>query len=69
MKTKCSKCSNQTESYNLSSYGECPDCKRRRDDDDEASRRSSQQTYNMATGDMLNTGIPGGIDMDMTTPL
>jgi hypothetical protein len=64
-KKKCSKCGRETETHNLSSRDECPDCKRRRDDDDDSSRRMT----NMAMGDMLNTGIPGGIDMDFTTPL
>lgn len=38
---------------------------RRRRERDEEDRR----LRNMAMGDMLNTGIPGGIDMDITTPL
>lgn len=39
------------------------DC-RRREQDEEDSRR----LRNMAMGDMLNTGIPGGIDMNPFTP-
>lgn len=62
MKKKCCKCSTVDE---VNSYGECSRCEqRRRDDDDETSRRN----LNMMTGDMLNTGLPGGIDLDMTTP-
>jgi hypothetical protein len=38
---------------------------RRRRQSDEDSRRMT----NLALGDMLNTGIPGGFDMDITTPL
>ena len=38
---------------------------RRRREDDDTTRRA----MNAAMGDMLNTGIPGGIDMDITTPL
>lgn len=41
------------------------DSKRRRENDEADARRSSS----LAMGDMLNTGIPGGIDMDFTTPL
>jgi hypothetical protein len=37
---------------------------RRRERDEE-----DRRIRNMAMGDMLNTGIPGGIDMDITTPL
>ena len=30
---------------------------------------SDQKLRNMAMGDILNTGIPGGLDMDIGTPL
>ena len=36
----------------------------RKEDDD-----SSNFGYNLAMGDMLGTGIPGGLDMDITTLL
>ena len=38
--------------------------RRRRDQDEEDARR----IRNMALGDMMNTGIPGGIDMNPFTP-
>lgn len=38
---------------------------RRRQEDEENDRI----LRNMAMGDMLNTGIPGGLDMDIGTPL
>ncbi len=62
---KCVTCGVMTPRYNINHLGRCSNCQRRVDDDEDSSRRS----YNMAMGDMLNTGIPGGIDMDITTPL
>lgn len=38
--------------------------RRRKERDDEDARRQR----NASMGDMLNTGIPGGIDMDISTP-
>lgn len=38
--------------------------RKRRQEDEE----SSQRMFNASMGDMLNTGIPGGIDFDITTP-
>ena len=38
--------------------------RKRRQEDEESSRR----TFNLLTGDMLNIGILGGIDLDITTP-
>jgi len=62
MKTKCNKCSNVEE---LNSRGECSQCeKRRKDDDDDTGNRNT----NMIMGDMFNTGLPGGLDLDVTTP-
>lgn len=40
--------------------------KRRKEEEEQAEQ--SRRAFNMCTGDMLNTGIPGGIDMNMTTP-
>lgn len=51
--------------------------KREREDREEKERRrkrsqedeeSSRRMFNMSMGDMLNTGILGGIDFDITTP-
>jgi hypothetical protein len=61
MKAKCSKCGDLVEKSELDYRDECPQCKRRRDDDD-------RRYTNMAMGDMLNTGIPGGLDMNILTP-
>jgi hypothetical protein len=44
---------------------------RRRREEEEARRKQEEDNTrlrNVALGDMLNTGIPGGIDMDITTP-
>ena len=66
MKKNCYRCHVPTEDTQLTYRGECPDCDRRRRDEEAA---ESARSTNMLMGDMLNTGIPGGIDMDITTPL
>lgn len=65
MKKNCIKCHIEVDQSQLNYRMECSSCERkRRDEEDEDARRNS----NIAMGDMLNTGIPGGIDMDFTTP-
>jgi hypothetical protein len=47
---------------------------RKQQEEEEAERNrknreaENRRLYNSATGDMLNTGIPGGVDLDPTTP-
>jgi hypothetical protein len=68
MKKNCYQCHTEHEHSNLNYRGECPTCetkRKRQEDDDESSGR----LRNMLMGDVLNTGIPGGIDLDITTPL
>ncbi len=43
--------------------------KQQEEEDEKRRRESDERMRNMALGDMLNTGIPGGLDMDITTPL
>ena len=44
--------------------------RKQQEDEDDRKRREedNRRLHNLAMGDMLNTGIPGGIDMDITTP-
>jgi hypothetical protein len=58
---KCYKCGNKVTSLNYKD--ECDDCERKRKNDED-----SQRMTNTLLGDCFNTGIPGGIDMDITTP-
>lgn len=62
---RCVTCGGNKHRYEINHLGRCTSCQRRVQDDDDSARR----IYNAATGDMLNTGIPGGLDMDMSTPL
>lgn len=65
----CKKCNTRNDDHRT--Y--CKKCERRLDnlhnhnsnDDDDNSFSSIR---NIAMGDMLGTGIPGGMDMDFTTP-
>jgi hypothetical protein len=43
--------------------------KQQEEEDEKRRRESDERMRNMVLGDMLNTGIPGGLDMDITTPL
>lgn len=47
-------------------------CKKRREEEEERVRKRQEddikRASNIAMGDMMGTGIPGGIDMDITTP-
>lgn len=53
------------------SHNLTPEQLRRKNEEAERVRRDEEdrRLRNMAMGDMLNTGIPGGIDMNITTPL
>lgn len=59
------KCHTEVEGSTLNYRGECPSCERKRRDEEDSPSLMS----NLAMGDMLGTGIPGGLDMDITTPL
>jgi hypothetical protein len=69
----CISCRRAFQPHEVNHSGRCRRCQSSYDDDETAQRRRDDDTYrhayNVATGDMLNTGIPGGIDMDMSTPL
>lgn len=67
MKKNCMKCHTEVEQSDLNYRMECSRCERKRRDEEDDSNKSL--THNIAMGDMLGTGIPGGIDMDFTTPL
>lgn len=73
MRKDCVCCRKPFEIYSLNHLGRCAPCQRRADDETERRRRedddSCRRSMNAAMGDMLNTGIPGGVDMDITTPL
>ena len=61
MEKKCSTCGELYEELSSDPLFECGRCKQRREDD-------AQRAINFAFGDILNTGIAGGVDADITTP-
>lgn len=65
MKKNCMKCHKEVDQSDLNYRMECSDCERKRRDEED----SPSLMTKMAMGDMLGTGIPGGLDMDITTPL
>lgn len=67
---KCVMCSRSVPRYSINHLGRCDTCQRRADDAEQERRNEdARRSYNMCMGDMLNTGIPGGIDMDISTPI
>lgn len=63
---KCSYCYTTVSSTN--SREECDNCERKRKRREEEEESDNRRRRNMLMGDILNTGIPGGFDSDMTTP-
>jgi len=61
---KCIKCGENKKDSELDYTGKCETCKRKERDDND----SYNFMRNVSTGDIFNTGLPGGIDLDMSTP-
>ena len=60
---KCIKCGENKNESDLNYSGICNTCKRKESDEEDYKR-----IMNIAMGDVFNTGLPGGIDLDITTP-
>lgn len=60
---KCIKCCENKKESELNYSGICDSCKRKESDEEDNNR-----IMNIVMGDMFNTGIPGGVDLDISTP-
>lgn len=58
------KCHKKVDQRHLNYRMECSDCERKRRDEE----NSPSLMRKMAMGDILGSGIPGGIDLNITTP-
>lgn len=74
MKKKCRGCKKEKEMRKFD-FGDdtCTECKQkaypRSSSNDDSGFDAGRFAMNVALGDVCQTGIPGGIDFDITTPL